>query len=364
MPLNSNVPRLSNEQLILFQEELAALIRAGVPLEASLRQLRGSTSLSLVEAGEFLSQHLEAGDHFVEALERVWPQLPASQRSLLGAALRTGRLAEVLEQMASDLRLSVEITRRIEIAAFYPLLVTILGYFLLVGLAWGFDPRLHQATTGPLDQPHLVQQISHTVFVWLRGWWWLPPWAWVLGILFWRFVARPAIVSGHNRSLLLPIPGLSGIFWYWRWMQACRTLKLLLDQEVPLHQSVEMMAEMCPTRTARESLRAFVQNNQLVNPSPEPIRGCPGFLAWLLGANMEGPMLRKGLEQAAEIYRMKAELRIIWLRMCLPVVGMFLAVMISMTAFFVMVIGPLVHVYHDALPQEGLLPENPGKPAP
>lgn len=123
----SYVAPLSLEEFTFFNEQLAALTRAGLPLEAGLRQLAadvGSRRLKrlLLE----LAEDLAAGTPLAQALERQGRRFPAAYSGVVGAGLRTGDLGATLYGLTTHLRLRSGFRRTLLELLAYPLTVIVL----------------------------------------------------------------------------------------------------------------------------------------------------------------------------------------------------------------------------------------------
>ena len=122
------------DQLLALNDEIAALVRAGVPLERGLvvagRDLRGR--LGRIAAA--LSRRLARGESLPEALEGEEQSIPPLYRAVVEAGARSGRLPIALEGLAKYVRGYAEARAAIGLALWYPLLVLTLAYALFVGM--------------------------------------------------------------------------------------------------------------------------------------------------------------------------------------------------------------------------------------
>jgi general secretion pathway protein F len=88
------------DQLLALNAEIAALTRAGVPLERGLliasRELRGR----LGKIAGTLGRRLSRGEGLVEALEGEGRSIPPLYRAVVEAGARSGQLPVALEGMA------------------------------------------------------------------------------------------------------------------------------------------------------------------------------------------------------------------------------------------------------------------------
>ncbi|HEX8200909.1 MAG TPA: type II secretion system F family protein, partial [Isosphaeraceae bacterium] len=133
------------EDLIALNDEIAALVRAGVPLERGLRDVGGALRGRLGAIAQTLGERMSRGESLAQALdaERGW--IPRVYRAVVEAGLRGGRLAAALEGLAGFARRVVELRKAIGLALIYPVLVMMVAYALFVGFVVVIAPRFVEA---------------------------------------------------------------------------------------------------------------------------------------------------------------------------------------------------------------------------
>lgn len=133
----SKLPRtaLGRSEFLLFNEQLAAITEAGIPLERGLRQLaQEAASRSMRRVILAVADRLEAGEEIEAAFGAVRGPFPPLYRQILRAGVQTGRLSEMLASLNRHLA-SVHQTRRILFEAMcYPLVVLALAMTIMTGL--------------------------------------------------------------------------------------------------------------------------------------------------------------------------------------------------------------------------------------
>ena len=115
------------DQLLALNEEITALVRAGVPLERGLlvagRDIRGR--LGRIAAA--LGQRMSRGESLVDALNGEKQTIPPLYRAVVEAGARSGQLPVALEGLARYVRSYSEARRAIGLALWYPVMVLALG---------------------------------------------------------------------------------------------------------------------------------------------------------------------------------------------------------------------------------------------
>ena len=125
------VTPLSLAELTFFNEQLAALTRAELPLEQGLRQLAADVgSRKLKRLVLDLASDLEAGQSLPQALEKQSLRFPGGYPGVVRAGLDTGDLPGVLHAVSTELRLRSSFRRALLEVVTYPLLVLVLAWFV------------------------------------------------------------------------------------------------------------------------------------------------------------------------------------------------------------------------------------------
>jgi type II secretory pathway component PulF len=140
-------PTLSRADMAQFIRELATALEAGLPLMQSLRTVRKQASgKAMPVILDYLIERVEAGDPLHVAARDYGPPFDEMIVGMLRAADASGKVSEVLHQLADLLDRSVELRREALGATFYPMIVAGLISISAIVLVTVLVPRL----IGPL----------------------------------------------------------------------------------------------------------------------------------------------------------------------------------------------------------------------
>src|SRR4051812_39507757 len=119
---------------ILLNEEIAALVRARVPLESHLVKIADELPGKSGELAERLARRMNAGESLADAVEVECATMPAAYRATVVAGSQGGQLASAIESVV-DSASRVEQLRRITgVALLYPLMVSIVAVLVVLGV--------------------------------------------------------------------------------------------------------------------------------------------------------------------------------------------------------------------------------------
>lgn len=344
---------VSLEQLIALNDEIAALVRAGVPLEPTLAEMGKDSGDALGTIGTVLVTHMQRGASLADALRAEEGRFPHVYRTIVEAGLRAGRLPAALEAMSDFARELAELRRQIGLALVYPLIVFGIAYGLFLVLTVDLIERFREA----YETFRLPLHGSLALLIWIakqvETWWWAPPAA-VAGLIVWWISTGGAHLlsfAGPARPLAW-LPGLGKIGRYFQFANFARLLALLVEHAVPLPEGMRLSADATCDRALRHaagSMAAFIEQGGTSSPSGTPATEFPPFLDWILWQAARGENPVRLLRHAADIYRRRAVNLMNWFKLTFPM----LAALIlggGITLFYALALfGPLTTFLKDLL---------------
>ncbi len=339
------------EQLIALNDEIASLVRGGVPLELGLRELGSDSTGALQEISQSLAVRMKAGASLAEALHAEGPRLPVTYRTVVEAGIRAGRLPAALEAVSNYARELVDLRRRITLALLYPFIVVVLAY-LLFGLFIVQMVRRFRETYELFRLPvHWSLEMLSAVTEWVAMWWWVPPLGLVAIVIWWMTTggARMLTFSGLARPLAwIPYVGL--ISRYFQYANFAELLALMVEHQVPLPEALRLTAEATGDARLQRSGRQLAESiESSEHAAGFGVRrfGFPPFLFWVLTCGQSAGGMAKLLRHAASIYRRQGVNLSHWLKIVFPIVaavviGGGVTILYALTLF-----GPLSQLWND-----------------
>ena len=123
---------VSAESLADLNDELAAMIRTGIPLDEGLRSAAKYLRKDSQDLLEHLIRSIEQGASLDEAIDAEPVQLPKSYVTLIKAGLRMGRLSEALSTFTSFARARMRLRQEIGAALLYPAFILIMAFVIAI----------------------------------------------------------------------------------------------------------------------------------------------------------------------------------------------------------------------------------------
>jgi len=243
----SRTPQVRTRDLALMTRQLAALLRAGVPLLQSLQMLsRSLTSSTLAEVVSQIQAEVAAGTALHEALARHPTHFSGLYCSMVQAGESAGILDSLMERLAHTLEKNEGLRSRVRSALVYPAAVLGVALGVLVLILVFVVPVFEDVFKSfGAELPWATQVVVH-LSEGLSASWPLVILVLLVGIWGWQRpqAAQAQIKNTWDRWLLKwPLFGaLIATAVLARWAQ---TLSALLSAGVPLAEALGPVAQAC-----------------------------------------------------------------------------------------------------------------------
>lgn len=288
---------MNHDEFAFFNQQLATMLRDGIPLEGAIKQLcAGMKSGPLRAELQLLEADLATGTPLPLALGRR--KLPEFYLRMVELGARSNDLPGVLILLADHYQRANALWTRLKGLLVYPLIVILvsLGLTLLLSLTFSrlmvdlFQP----AFLGAVEQPSAL----------LIGIWIPPVLMALLAIVFVAAMSFPPL----RHKLRWRLPG----FREASLAQIASALALMLKQGTTLADSLALAEALEANSPAGQTLARWrhLVANGLGKPSqwPPTSKPFPPMFLWLV--QRSGEDVASGFQHAAEIYQTRASYRI------------------------------------------------------
>jgi type II secretory pathway component PulF len=243
--------KIPQAQLLIFTEQLAHLLQAGMTLDEGLSILEKRLKQPRVQQmTRGLHQALVDGRSFSQAL-RDYPRIfPPLFVNLVAAGEASGALPEILLRLVKHLMQAKSLRDRVQQALIYPAFLAVAGAALITIFITFMVPRLiefmsQSGSGGVLPLPtRILIQVHHTI----TTYWWLGALI-VVGI----FIGFRAFVRTQEGRIAwdrfrLKLPGYGRVVRHRYYAQFSRTLGTLIQNGVPLLRALDLVSEIAGNR--------------------------------------------------------------------------------------------------------------------
>lgn len=247
--------RVNSSLLLVFAQELAALLRAGLPLFQSLDvMLERQRDPLLRQSLAAVREKVKSGTALSDAFRREGDLYPPIFSASLVAGERSGDLDVVLRRFAGHLRLNLALRKKAISASVYPIvLLTMMVALVSVLVVWVI-PQFRNFYEGLGAELPLATRLLLGVATAVRAnipWIVLGVAAAVVAVSYWLRREGSGVAFD---SALLRLPYFGGLMRMYATSQLSRTLATLLAGGLPLLNALEVAAASIGNRAMAEAV--------------------------------------------------------------------------------------------------------------
>ena len=306
--------RVKPGDFLLFNQQLSALIRAGIPILQAISMLRRrSPSPRLRGVLGDVEDKIRGGMALSQAFAAQGPLFPRIYTASVLAGERSGALDDVLSRYVSYLRRGVEIRRKIRGALAYPLFLLAASLGMVGFLTAYVVPRMSTLFEGFGRQLPAITRVVIGMSNFVAGhFYWVVPLVVGLAVALFVWTRTPGgRYTVDSFMLRLPVAGL--LVRQLAIAQVARSLATLLAGGITLVESWEIAAESITNRNLRARSSAtlpMIQEGRPFTESLESAGWVPSLALDMIGVGERSGSLREMLEEVAEFYDKEAEVRL------------------------------------------------------
>ena len=235
--------RVATREFLVFNQELATLLKAGMPLVQSLEILRRRVANPVFKSVlDDVHERVRSGNSLSEAFESHGSMFPGVYTASLLAGEKSGSLEQVIRRYVAYVKVVSGVKRKTISALVYPVILLFLSMVVVSIIVLRVVPEFGAfydqfGAELPLSTRIIVavSNFAGSYFVLL-----------ILTIAtaafaFWAWLRRPGSRVRFDRWIL-GIPSLGGIAQKFATSQAARTLATLLGGGIPLVNAIDVSA--------------------------------------------------------------------------------------------------------------------------
>lgn len=298
--------RVTTDDHVLFCQQLASMLEAGIPLLRSLEVLSAQVESELLLAAvSQMRQEIEAGRTFRDALAKHPNVFSQFWVNLVETGEASGHLAQSLNQLARYLEADRELRNKAVTALTYPIFLMVAAIGAVAFFTMWVIPKFSAIfSTMNAQLPWLTQQvIGLSRFV--QGFWWLL----ALAAAGAAYAVRAFVKTEDGRwlvdRLLLKVPVFQQLFMQLQLAQFARGLCTLLESGVPILFSLEIMERSASNKVYAKAigeLKGFVKEGKTMADPMERTGLFPPMMVQMVQVGEEIGELAKMLHRVANYY--------------------------------------------------------------
>ncbi len=344
---------IGRNEFVLFNQQLASITKAGIPLERGLRELAGDiSSRSMRRLVDAIADELEAGVSIEKAFEKRQKHFPPLYGRILKAGVETGRLSEMLTSLNRHLEMANQTRRIIFEAMTYPVVILVLAAIILTGVFIFIIPQFGSAIEEMTDGGELPA-ITRLFFNMSQNV--VPFWA-AVGLVIAVIVALFAMLSASaagrrfKESLLLRIPVIGRVYHSSMLSRMAEGMAIMVAAGSDMPVSLRLSSGAAGSEKLileSEALAAQIEQGANILEAGQLCRMIPRLFLYSIQLGTQRNELQDNLYSLGQMYAEQARcgqarLQAVLLPVMLIGVGCFLA--ITILAIFLPMIGIITNL--------------------
>src|SRR6266513_4915998 len=333
--------KIPHGQLLIFTEQLAHLLQAGMTLDEALSILEKRLKQPRVQQmTHSLHQSLIDGRSFSQALTELPRIFPPLYVNLVAAGEASGALPQIPLRLVKHLMQANELRDRVQQALIYPAFLALAGAVLVTIFITFMVPQLSgfmAQTGGALPLPtRILLQIHHAI----TGYWWVAVLVAIGAIVGFRAVVRTQEGRlGWDRFRLL-IPGYGGVIRHRYYAQFARTLGTLMENGVPLLRSLDLVTEIAGNRFLERKLgevRKAVIDGATLSAALQQQKLLPDLFTDMMGVGEQTGHFAETMQAIADVYERELDRSVgVISQLIPPVIIVIIAALVGLIVFSIL----------------------------
>lgn len=257
LQLELSGPRIKRTDLMHLSRQMAAFVRAGLPILEAVHTIGAeATNSSVRRVMQDIEDGLRSGERFSDCLDKHPKVFPDFYRGIVRSAELTGELDKVLARLAIYIERDLEARRRIKSATIYPAVILVMSIVTVTVLAWFVLPKFKDFFASLHAKLPLATRMLLAVTDFLTAWWW----ALGLGVVGVVLIVFGILSTERGRygkdRLLLAMPVLGETIQYALVERFCRILASMVSAGVSLPEGLRVATDSLRNRVYIRSLNS------------------------------------------------------------------------------------------------------------
>ncbi|HET6887418.1 MAG TPA: type II secretion system F family protein [Candidatus Udaeobacter sp.] len=328
-------------QLLVFTEQLAHLLQAGMTLDEGLSVLEKRLKQPRVQQmTHSLHQALVDGRSFSQALSELPRIFPPLYVNLVAAGEASGALPQILLRVVKHLMQAKELRDRVQAALIYPAFLALAGAVLITIFITFMVPQLTgfmAQTGGALPLPtRILMHIHHAI----TGYWWVGVLAGISAVVGFRALVRSDEGRiGWDRFRLM-IPGYGRVIRHRYYAQFSRTLGTLIENGIPLLRALDLVTEIAGNRFLEQKLgdvRKAVIDGATLSAALQSQKLFPDLFTDMMSVGEQTGHFAETMQAIADVYERELDKTVGLISQLIPpVIIVVIAVLVGLVVFSIL----------------------------
>lgn len=307
-------PRIKREEVMHLSRQIAAFLRAGLPILEAVHTIGAESENSSVRRMmNRIEDGLRSGERFSDCLDAFPKVFPPFYRGIVRSAELTGELDTVLARLSGYIERDLQARRKIKSALMYPLIVSLMSVVTVLVLAIYVLPKFEDFFADLDAELPLPTRILLGFTDFLGRWGWAVGLGLAVALLLYLATVRTRRGAYARDALLLKVPVLGETIQYALVERFCRVLASMVSAGVNLTESLAVTTEALRNRVYIRRLGEVTEQMLEGQGIASPLGRTglfPGTATQMLRVGEDTGSLDTQLEVTAEYYETELDYKI------------------------------------------------------
>lgn len=303
--------KVKNKDFVIFLRQYSTLIRAGITIsDATKTMVKQSNNYALRYALSAINKQLEKGQALSVAAAQHPKVFPPLLINMIHAGEASGKLDDILNQMADYYEKQYRNKQKIVSALLYPSVVGVITLLLSMFLLVFIVPRfVGMFRSFGEDIPAFTQFIIMLSGV-VGAYWWMLFLLVIVGVILYKYFIQYDQFAYRMDRIKMKFPFVGVLVHKGVLVRMLQTLSTLFNSSVPILQSMEITERVVDNRVIQKILAESRQSLEVGESLTKPMKdhwAFPALVVQMIQIGEKTGTLDHMLMKAAEFYEEEVE---------------------------------------------------------
>lgn len=246
---------IKEKDFVIFLRQFATLMDSGILVLDSVELLSEQTeSEALQKALQEIAEDIKGGQPLSDSMEQYPDLFPELLVQMIRSGEVSGRLDDVLDQMATYYEKQHNLKQKVSSAMTYPLVIAIFALAVTIFMLVAIVPMFADMYASSGDELPLITSVVMAISGFIQNFWWLLIVFILAIILIYRRIKRTEAGEYQIDKIKLKMPVFGKYNQKVVMARMTQTLSSLLSSSVPILQAVEVTSRVVGNKVVEDVL--------------------------------------------------------------------------------------------------------------
>ncbi|MFC4022540.1 type II secretion system F family protein [Oceanobacillus longus] len=298
--------RVKNKDFVIFLRQYSTLIHAGISISDATKTMMVQTNnYALKNALVDIDKQLDQGQPLSKACERHPKIFPELLVNMILAGEVSGKLDEILNEMADYYEKQYRNKQRVISALLYPSVVGVITVILSIFLLVFIVPQFVGMFSSMGEEIPAYTQFVINLSDFAGKYWWMLLFVIALFVVLYNYLIQYDAVNYRMDLIKMKFPFLGVLVHKGALVRMTQTLSTLVNSSVPILQSVEITEKVVGNRVIENALTRARKSLEVGDSLTKPMKdhwAFPALIVQMIQIGEKTGTLDHMLTKAADFY--------------------------------------------------------------